>query len=69
MINITTFVRVLALIGAIGGGIEGVMILLMHYKAKKFGDREPEYSLRSNFFISALLICMFVAGIIITVVM
>lgn len=69
LLNVTTFVRVLALIGAVGGGIEGVMIILMHYKAKKFGDRKPEYSLPSNFFISSLLICMFVAGIIVTVVM
>ena len=69
LLNVTTFVRVLALIGAIGGGIEGTMILLMHYKAKKLGDRKPEYSLSSNIFISALLICMFIIGIIITVMM
>lgn len=69
LLNVTTFVRVLALIGAVGGGIEGVMIILMHYKAKKFGDRKPEYSLPSNFFISSLLICMFIIGIIVTVVM
>lgn len=69
LLKITTFVRVLALIGAIGGGIEGFMIILMHYKSKKLGDREPEYSIPSNFFISLLLMCMFVVGIIITVVM
>jgi len=67
LLNITTFVRVLALIGAIGGGIEGIMIVLMHYKAKKFGDREPEYSLPNNLFISALLISMFTLGMIVTI--
>ncbi|MDP2906459.1 MAG: aromatic amino acid transport family protein [Nanoarchaeota archaeon] len=69
LLNVTTFVRVLALIGAIGGGVEGIMIVLMHYKAKKMGDREPEYSLPNNVFISALLISVFVIGLVITVLM
>ena len=67
LLKVTTFVRVLALIGAVGGGVEGIMILLMHYKAKKSGDRKPEYSLPNNMFITSLLICMFILGIIVTV--
>jgi len=69
LLNVTTFIRVLALIGAIGGGVEGIMIVLMHYRAKKMGDRKPEYSLPNNFFISALLISVFVIGLVVTVLM
>ncbi|MDP2908439.1 MAG: aromatic amino acid transport family protein [Nanoarchaeota archaeon] len=69
LLNVTTFVRVLSLIGAIGGGIEGIMIILMHYKAKKLGDRKPEYSLPNNIFLSALLICVFVVGVVVTILM
>ncbi len=68
LLNWTTFVRILGLIGAVGGGVEGIMIILMHYKAKKFGERKPEYEISSNFFISGLLICIFIIGIIATIV-
>ena len=67
LLNVTTFVRVLALIGAVGGGIEGIMIILMHRKAKGIGDRKPEYSLPNNIFISVLLALVFGIGLIITI--
>jgi len=68
LLNVTTFLRVLALIGAIGGGIEGIMIVLMHRKAKKMGERKPEYSIPNNIFISSLLILVFIIGLIVTLV-
>ena len=66
--NVVTFVGILGFTGAIAGGLEGILIMAMHYRAKRRGDRIPEYSIPTN-----LLLCVFVgllllAGIVYTVV-
>lgn len=66
--NVVTFVGILGFTGAIAGGLEGILIMAMHYRAKRKGDRTPEYSIPTN-----LLLCVFVgllllAGIIYTIV-
>ena len=33
--------------GAIAGGIDGILIVLAYRKAKKLGDRKPEYVFKS----------------------
>jgi amino acid permease len=60
--GLTTFIQVIAISGVIAGGIEGVLIILMAIKAKKLGDRKPEYTIKINRFIAALLIGLFVIG-------
>jgi amino acid permease len=64
LFNLTTFVETLGIVGAVGGGIEGTLIVLMYHKAKQKGERKPEYSLKYHPLISWLLFGMFVFGMI-----
>ena len=44
--KIAGFVKLLELSGSIAGGIAGIAITLMAWKAKKIGKRKPEYSVK-----------------------
>jgi len=63
--NLLTFVKVLGIGGAVSGGLTGILVLWMNYKAKQKGDRKPEYSIPINWFLIVLLSAIFAAGIII----
>jgi amino acid permease len=58
-----SFTKVMGIAGAIGGGMESVLILIMYNKAKKYGDRKPEYSLPYHEYLNYLLISILVFGI------
>jgi tyrosine-specific transport protein len=60
--GITTFIKVIGLVGVFAGGLEGTLIILMALKAKKLGKRKPEYSMPINWFIAAILIALFAGG-------
>jgi tyrosine-specific transport protein len=60
--GLTTFIQIIAISGVIAGGIEGVLIVLMSIRAKKMGDRKPEYTIKMNWLIAAVLIALFVTG-------
>jgi tyrosine-specific transport protein len=62
-LNLTSFIVVLGLTGAIAGGLDGILVTLMYWKAKKMGDRKPEYSLKPYKGVGTALIFMFVLGI------
>ncbi len=62
--NLLDFVTVLGIGGVFSGGLMGILILLMNKKAKKYGDRKPEYSMPINWFVVILLSVVFIAGII-----
>lgn len=61
--NLTTFIAVIGVAGAIAGGLDGLLIVLAYWKAKKFGDRRPEYSFKSLKLLGIILISMFALGI------
>ena len=63
LFNLVGFVTVLGIGGAISGGVAGILILLMNIKAKRKGDRKPEYSIPINWFIIVVLSLIFLAGI------
>ncbi len=65
--KLSTFVTVIAITGAVAGGLEGILIILMYWKAKFLGERKPEYSLKPRKILkvlSAILVLMFTLGII-----
>lgn len=64
LFDITNFINILGITGAITGGITGLLIILMHHRAKRMGDRKPEFSIRGSVLVSALLAAVFVAGIV-----
>jgi len=46
LVGIREFISVVAVVGSLVGLLEGIAITFIYKKAKKLGDRTPEYSLR-----------------------
>lgn len=65
LIGIRQFIWVIAFIGTFMGLVDGTVISLIYKKAKKYGDRIPEYSLNipKYFFYSIIIILFFGAFI------
>ncbi|MDP7180635.1 MAG: aromatic amino acid transport family protein [Candidatus Woesearchaeota archaeon] len=59
-----SFFKVIDITGAISGGSIGILVVLMYWKAKEVGKRNPEYSINKNNIVGFLLILMFLAGIV-----
>jgi len=57
------FVGVLGLGGVIGGGLTGILILFMNKKAKKLGNRKPEYKMPLSWIVVWLLVLVFIVGV------
>lgn len=62
--NLTSFISILGFSGAVTGGFNIILLVLIYWKAKEKGDRIPEYSLGKNILLGILLIAMAVLGII-----
>lgn len=60
--SITTFIRAIGIAGVVAGGLEGILIVFMAFRAKKLGNRKPEYSVKLNKTIAALIIAIFILG-------
>ena len=65
LIGVRQFIWVIAFIGIFMGLVDGTVISLIYQKAKKYGDRIPEYSLNipKYFFFSIIIILFFGAFI------
>ncbi len=61
--NLADFTKILGIGGVISGGLTGVLILLMNIKAKKKGNRKPEFSVPINWFVIGFLSLIFILGI------
>ena len=57
-----SFVNILGITGALIGSIDCILIVLMFWRAKKLGDRTPEYNLGKKQIIGFLLILIFLIG-------
>ena len=62
LMNILTFIEILGVGGALTGALTVKLILLMNYKAKKKGERKPEFSLPHKTWITVLLFILFFLG-------
>lgn len=61
MLGFDGFIKIIGLVGAVALGIDGVLVLLMHQRAKKMGTRKkPEYNIKIppvvNYILSGLLV-------------
>jgi len=65
----TNFIQVLGISGAVAGGINGVLVVLMHRKAKEKGELKPAYMIKSRTWLNILLALLFIGGIIYTFAM
>ncbi len=63
LLSLTTFIGILGFVGALVGGIDSITIILMYWRAKKFGQRKPEYSLGKHYALGGLCIILFLLGI------
>ena len=57
-----SFIQVVGFAGTILGTLEGIVILLIFQKAKKLGDRTPEYSLNIPNYLIFLLMTILILG-------
>ncbi|MBU0615270.1 MAG: amino acid permease [Nanoarchaeota archaeon] len=58
------FFLVLDITGVISGGLAGILVVMMHWQAKKKGQIKPEYSIKGSYILSVILILLFVYGMI-----
>lgn len=58
------FIKVISITGGILGGFDGVVIALMYLRAKKMGDRQPEYNLKLSKFLAYFVALIFAVGIV-----
>ncbi|MEK6881210.1 MAG: hypothetical protein AABY22_16435, partial [Nanoarchaeota archaeon] len=63
-IKFDSFTRILSIGGSISGGLTILLILAMIKKAKKLGNRKPEYSLPVSMLVLTLIGIIFTAGIV-----
>lgn len=68
LFNVTTFISILAIAGSIGGGLDGILLVLMYWKARLHGNRIPEYSLGPMKLVGILLVVMFALGLLYSLV-
>jgi tyrosine-specific transport protein len=57
------FISVIAFTGAVLGGVEGILIILIWLKAREEGKRKPEYSISVSRIILDLVAFIFILGV------
>jgi tyrosine-specific transport protein len=60
--DLVSFTEILGIGGVISGGLSGILILLMVGKARKIGERKPEYKVKLPSWIIFILILVLVIG-------
>ncbi len=68
LLKLSTFITIIALTGAVAGGLQSILIIFMFWKAKKQGERVPEYSLKRYTFVGWLLVILFALGVVLELV-
>lgn len=61
-LNKTSFVTILGIGGVISGGLLVILILIMHTKAQKLGERKPEYSMPNSIVLKIIIALIFIIG-------
>lgn len=65
--SLASFIEILSVTGSIIGGLSSIIVIMMYYKAKKAGNRRPEFSLNVPKPVAYFLYLVFVLGIIYTI--
>ena len=64
LLNFISFIKIISIGGVVSGGLTGILILFMAKKAKKNGNRKPEYSIPIGWFIIGLISLIFIFGVV-----
>lgn len=67
--KLASFISILSVAGVISGGLTGILVLLMNIKAKKLGNRKPEYHLGINWWIIIFLSLIFILAVVLEFVL
>lgn len=62
--NFASFVQIIGITGVLAGGLEAVVVILMHRAAQKNSERKPEYSIKNYLPFSILLIAIYFFGMV-----
>ena len=62
--GLKSFIFVVGFIGAVAAGLDGLLTILIFLRARKKGDRQPEYHLVGARFLGRLLMAVFALGLI-----
>jgi|WetSurMetagenome_2_1015567.scaffolds.fasta_scaffold22248_3 tyrosine-specific transport protein len=62
--KLASFVVLLSIAGVVAAGLAGILILLMNKKAKKEGNRKPEYHIGINWWIIFFLSLIFILAVV-----
>ena len=68
LLGIRDFIGIIGLVGGLALSVEGIFLLFLYMKARKKGDRVPEYSIRIPRPVIYFLICIFAFAAIYTLV-
>ncbi|MDP3699036.1 MAG: aromatic amino acid transport family protein [Nanoarchaeota archaeon] len=63
LFSLSTFIAIIALTGAVAGGLQAVLLIFTFWKARLGGDRVPEYALGEYRIIGSFLILLFSLGV------
>lgn len=67
-LGMNNFIDVIGVVGGVALSLEGIFLLFLYLKAKKLGDREPEYSLSVPRAAIYLLVVVFAFAIVYTLI-
>lgn len=65
LLGFFSFIKIISLGGVVSGGLIAILILFMVKKAKKKGNRKPEYKIPVNWIIIGFLSLIFIFGLIV----
>ncbi len=63
LLGLTSFIKIIGIVGAITGGLNGIIILIMYQKAKEKGEQKPAFSVNLPKSIIYVLYLLFGLGI------
>lgn len=63
MLGLVSFIQILGISGALLGGVNGVVLMRMHYHMKKKRDRIPEYTISQSTLLHIVVYGLFILGI------
>lgn len=65
--GIKSFIKTIGITGAVAGGVEGILLISIFLRARKSGNRKPEYHLKVNSILPYSLILVYIGGVIYTI--
>ncbi len=63
LFGLRDFITVIGISGSILGGFQGILLIMMYFRAKKLGNRQPEYFLRVPAWLAGAIYIIFAFGL------